>query len=117
MATDNSRLFSCSCQLAFLRPALHSTHTALSLENRAFIVSKNEPYKWVSHKARLHVAHTPPFPAPKKTPHLSHCHLNADGRKIGTYKSARLCEPLHDAPGLSSTGEPICAASTQIILM
>jgi hypothetical protein len=32
----------------------------------------------------LHDEHTPPFPAPKKTPHRSHCHLNADGRKIGT---------------------------------
>ena len=97
--------------------ARHSTHTGLSLENRAFIFSKNDPYKCESHSARLHEAHTPPFPAPKKTPHLSHCHLNADGRKIGTYTSARVCEPPHDAPGFSSTGEPICAASTQIILM
>ena len=90
---------------------------SLSLENRAFSFSKNEPYKCVSHNARLHDEHTPPFPAPKKTPHLSHCHLNADGRKIGTYRIARLCEPPHVAPGFSSTGEPICAASTQIILM
>jgi hypothetical protein len=84
---------------------------------RALSLSRNEPYKCESHSARLQEEHTPPFPAPKKIPHLSHCHRNADGRKIGTYKSARLCEPAHDAPGLSSTGEPICAASTQTILM
>jgi hypothetical protein len=71
----------------------------------------------VSHSARLHDAHTPPFPALKNTLHLSHCQLNADWRKIGTYTMARVWEPLHDAPGLSSTGVPICAASTQIILM
>ena len=69
---------------------LHSTQTGRSLENRAFIFSKNDPYRCVSHSARLHDEHTPPFPAPKKTPHLSHCHLNADGRKIGTYTIARV---------------------------
>jgi hypothetical protein len=73
---------------------------------------------WSSHSARLHTAHTPPFPAVKNAPHLSHCHLKVDWRKNGgTYTSARVCEPLHDAPGFSSTGEPICAASTQTIFM
>lgn len=33
----------------------------------------------------------------------------------GHYTSARVCDPLQDAPGLSSTGEPICAASMQTI--
>ena len=113
---DSNQRDAGSVQLTFALD-WHSTQTARSLENRAFIFSKNDPYKCESHSARLHEAHTPPFPAPKKTPHLSHCHLNADGRKIGTYTSARVCEPTHDAPGLSSTGDPICAASTQTILM
>ena len=86
-------------------------------ENRTFIFSRNDPYKCVSHNDRLHEEHTPPLPALKKTPHLSHCHLKADWRKSGTYTIARVWVPLHDAPGLSSTGEPICAASTQTILM
>ena len=95
----------------------HSTQTGLWLEKRAFIFSMNDPYMWSSHSARLHTEHTPPFPAVKNIPHLSHCHLNADWRKSGTYTIARVWVPLHDAPGLSSTGEPICAASTQTILM
>lgn len=32
------------------------------------------------------------------------------------YTIASVWEPLHDAPGLSSTGVPICAASTHTIL-
>ena len=97
--------------------ARHSTQRTLSLENLAFIFSKNDPYKCLSHNARLHDGHAPPFPALKNTLHLSHCQVNADWRKIGTYTIARVCEPLHVAAGLSSTGEPICAASTQTILM
>jgi len=31
------------------------------------------------------------------------------------YTSARICDPLQDAPGLSSTGEPIWAASMHTI--
>jgi hypothetical protein len=66
----------------------------------------------------LHTEQTPPFPAVKNTPHLSHCHLNVDWRKKGgTYTIASVCDPLQDAAGLSSTGEPICAASMQIIFM
>ncbi len=69
-----------------------------------------------SHNARLHETHTPPPPALKNTPHLSHCHVNVDWRKKGgTYTIARVWAPLHDVPGLSSTGEPICAASMQTI--
>ena len=79
-------------------------------------MSKKEPYKCELHSASLHDGHTPPFPALKNTPHLSHCHLNADGRKIGTYTIAMVWEPLHVAAGLSSTGDPICAASMQTIL-
>lgn len=94
----------------------HSTQTTRSLENLALIFSKNEPYRWASHNARLHAGHTPPLPVLKNTPHLSHCHLNADGRKIGTYTIARVWEPLHVAAGFSSTGDPICAASMQTIL-
>lgn len=96
----------------------HSTHIDLSVENRAFIFSKNDPYKCSSHNARLHDGHAPPFPALKKILHLSHCQLNVDWRKNGdTYTIARVWDPLHVAPGFSSTGEPICAASTQTILM
>jgi len=58
--------------------------------NRALIFSINDPYKWVSHKARLHDVHTPPDPTLKNALHLSHCQLNADGRKIGTYTIARV---------------------------
>jgi hypothetical protein len=66
----------------------------------------------------LHDGQTPPFPALKKILHLSHCQLNVDWRKNGgTYTIARVWEPFQDAPGFSSTGEPICAASTQTILM
>jgi hypothetical protein len=97
--------------------ARHSTQITRSPESRLFILSKNDPYKCVSHSALLHDGHTPPFPALKNTLHLSHCQVNADCRKIGTYTIARVWEPLHDAPGLSSTGDPICAASTQTILM
>jgi hypothetical protein len=49
--------------------ALHSTQIVLSLENRAFILSKNDPYKWISHNARLHERHTPPLPALKNALH------------------------------------------------
>ena len=97
--------------------ALHSTQSTLSLENLAFTFSKKEPYKCLSHNARLQDGQAPPFPALKNTLHLSHCQVNADWRKIGTYTMARVCEPLHVADGFSSTGEPICAASTQTILM
>ena len=63
----------------------------LSLENRVFSFSKNDPCMCSSHSARLHEAHTPPFPALKNTPHLSHCHLNVDWRKNGgTYTIARV---------------------------
>ncbi|GAC1483476.1 MAG: hypothetical protein NVS1B5_02690 [Gemmatimonadaceae bacterium] len=66
----------------------------------------------------MHNAQTPPFPALKKILHLSHCQVKADRRKTGgTYTIASVWEPLHDALGLSSTGAPICAASTQTILM
>jgi hypothetical protein len=58
--------------------ARHSTHETRSLENLALVFSKNDPYKSLSHSARLHDWHTPPFPALKKTLHLSHCHVNAD---------------------------------------
>ena len=76
---------------SFLSPAaLHSTHTALSLENFAFIFSTKDPYKCSSQSALLHDGQTPPFPALKKILHLSHCQLNADGRKIGTYTIARV---------------------------
>ena len=68
----------------------HSTQTARSLENRAFIFSKNDPYKCASHSALLHDGHTPPLPARKNTLHLSHCQLNVDCRKIGTYTIARV---------------------------
>ena len=85
-------------------------------ENRAFIFARNDPYKCASHNARLHLGHTPPFPALKKIPQLSHCHRKVDWRKIGTYTIARVCDPLQDVPGLSSTGDPIWAASMQIIL-
>jgi hypothetical protein len=96
----------------------HSTHIGLSLENRLRSFSANDPNKCSSHSARLHDGHAPPFPALKKILHLSHCQLNVDWRKNGgTYTIARVCDPLHVAPGLSSTGEPICAASTQTILM
>ena len=71
----------------------------------------------MSHSALLHALHTPPFPALKNTLHLSHCHLNADWRKIGTYTIARVWKPLQDVPGLSSTGDPICAASIHTIFM
>jgi len=92
-------------------------HIGLSLENRAFIFSMNDPYKCSSHNARLHDGHTPPFPALKKILHLSHCQLNVDWRRNGgTYTIAKVWDPLHVASGLSSTGEPICAASTQTIL-
>jgi hypothetical protein len=98
--------------------ARHSTHTVRSFENLAFIFSKNDPYKCSSHSALLHERHTPPFPALKKILHLSHCQLNVDWRRNGgTYTIARVWEPLHVAPGLSSTGEPICAASMQTILI
>ncbi len=71
--------------------ALHSAHTTRSLEKRAFNLSKNDPYKCVSHNARLHEGHTPPLPALKNTPHLSHCQLYADWRKNGgTYTIARV---------------------------
>jgi hypothetical protein len=70
-----------------------------------------------SHSARLHEVHTPPPPALKKTPHSSHRQLNVDWRKITTYKIARVWVPLHVAAGFSSTGDPICAASTQTIRM
>ena len=76
-----------------------------------------DPYKLASHSARLHRGQAPPFPARKNTPHLSHCHLNADWRKIGTYTIASVCDPLHDAPGFSSTTDPIWADSMQIIRM
>ena len=68
----------------------HSTQITLSLENLAFTFSTNDPYKCVSHSARLHDGHTPPLPALKNTLHLSHCQLNADWRKIGTYTIARV---------------------------
>jgi hypothetical protein len=56
---------------------------------RAFSFSKNDPYMCASHNVRLHDGHTPPFPAVKNTPHLSHCHLKADCRKNGgTYTIA-----------------------------
>ena len=71
----------------------------------------------MSHRALLHALHTPPFPALKNTLHLSHCQLKADWRKIGTYTIARVWKPLHDVPGLSSTGDPICAASMHTIFM
>ena len=77
----------------------------------------NDPYKCLSHSARLHDVHTPPDPTLKNALHLSHCQLNADGRKIGTYTIARVWEPFQDAPGFSSTGEPICAASMQTIFI
>ena len=49
----------------------------------------NDPCMWSSHSARLHTAHTPPLPAVKNVPHLSHCHLNVDWRKNGgTYTIA-----------------------------
>jgi len=71
----------------------------------------------VSHNARLQEWHTPPDPALKYNPHLSHCHENVDWRKKGgTYTIASVCEPLHDVLGFSSTGDPICTASMQIIL-
>jgi len=60
----------------------------LSLENLALTFSTNDPYKCVSHSARLHDGHTPPLPALKNILHLSHCQLNADWRKIGTYTIA-----------------------------
>jgi len=70
-----------------------------------------------SHSARLQVRHTPPAPALKNNPHLSHCQVNCDLRKNGgTYTMARVCEPLHEALGLSSTGVPTCTASMQTIL-
>ena len=100
-------------QLTFAR---HSTQITRSLKNLALTFSRKEPYKCRSHSARLHDGHAPPFPALKNTLHLSHCQVNADWRKIGTYTIARVCEPLHDPAGLSSTGVPICAASTQTIL-
>ena len=50
----------------------------------------NDPYKCRSHSARLHDGHAPPFPALKNTLHLSHCQVNADWRKIGTYTMARV---------------------------
>jgi hypothetical protein len=50
----------------------------------------NDPYKCSSHSALLHVVHTPPLPTLKNALHLSHCQLNADGRKIGTYTIARV---------------------------
>jgi hypothetical protein len=79
-----------------------------SLENRAFTFPINDPYRCASHKARLQEPHTPPFPALKNAPHLSHCQLYADWRKNGgTYTIARVWEPLHDAPGFNSTGVPI----------
>ncbi len=68
--------------------ARHSTQITRSLENLALIFSANDPYKCVSHSARLHEGHTPPLPALKNTLHLSHCQLNTDGRKIGTYTMA-----------------------------
>jgi hypothetical protein len=95
--------------------ARHSTQSTRSPENLARNFSTNDPYKCRSQSARLHDGHAPPFPALKYTLHLSHCQLNVDWRKIGTYTMARVWEPFHDAPGLSSTGEPICAASTQTI--
>ena len=92
-------------------------HICLSLEKRAFSLSQNDPYRCASHNARLHVRHTPPAPALKNVPHLSHCQLNCDLRKNGgTYTIARVWDPLHDALGLSSTGVPTCTASMQIIL-
>jgi hypothetical protein len=98
--------------------ARHSTQIGLSLENLAFTFSTKDPYKCSSHNARLHAGHAPPFPALKKILHLSHCQLNVDWRKNGgTYTIAKVWDPLHDALGLSSTGEPICAASTHTILM
>lgn len=97
--------------------ARHSIHKTRSPESLAPIFSKKDPYKCLSHSARLHDGQTPPFPAVKNTLHLSHCQLKADWRKIGTYTTARVWDPLHDAPGLSSTGDPICAASTQTIRM
>jgi hypothetical protein len=75
--------------LQFNHPfARHSTQITRWLENLALIFSTNDPYKCVSHSARLHEGQTPPLPALKNTLHLSHCQLNADGRKIGTYTMA-----------------------------
>jgi hypothetical protein len=90
--------------------------TGRELENRAFSLSQNDPCRCWSHSARLHDTHTPPPPALKNTPQLSHCHVNVDWRKNGgTYTIARVWEPLQEVLGLSSTGEPICAASMQTI--
>jgi len=61
----------------------HSIQTARPPENLALILSQNDPYKWSSHNARLHDWQTPPPPALKNTPHLSHCHVNVDWRKNG----------------------------------
>jgi hypothetical protein len=79
------------CSAVQFPAARHSTHTTLSRENRALTFSINDPYKCLSHNARLHDVHTPPDPALKKILHLSHCQLNVDWRKNGgTYTIARV---------------------------
>jgi hypothetical protein len=65
--------------------------TAGPPENLAFSFSKNDPWRCSSHSVRLHTEQTPPFPAVKNTPHLSHCHLKVDWRKNGgTYTIASI---------------------------